>query len=66
MAFRPLHDRVLLRRLDTEATTKGGIIIPDTAAKRDAANCRAMNTVNTRNAGAQPTPISTCPHSRAA
>ncbi len=34
MAFRPLHDRVLLRRLDTEATTKGGIIIPDTAKEK--------------------------------
>ncbi len=34
MAFRPLHDRVLLRRLDGEATTKGGIIIPDTAKEK--------------------------------
>ena len=34
MALRPLHDRVLLRRLDGEATTKGGIIIPDTAKEK--------------------------------
>jgi chaperonin GroES len=34
MALRPLHDRVLLRRLEGEATTKGGIIIPDTAKEK--------------------------------
>ncbi len=34
MAFRPLHDRVLVRRLDSEETTKGGIIIPDTAKEK--------------------------------
>ena len=33
MKFRPIHDRVLLRRLEEEAKTPGGIIIPDTAAK---------------------------------
>ena len=31
MNFRPLHDRVVLRRIEGEAKTKGGIIIPDTA-----------------------------------
>ncbi len=30
MKFRPLHDRVVLRRLEGEEKTKGGIIIPDT------------------------------------
>ncbi|MFE1602185.1 co-chaperone GroES [Methylobacterium sp. ID0610] len=34
MAFRPLHDRVLLRRLEGEEKTKGGIIIPDTAKEK--------------------------------
>ncbi len=34
MAFRPLHDRVLLRRLDGEEKTKGGIIIPDNAKEK--------------------------------
>ena len=34
MQFRPLHDRVLLRRIDAEAKTKGGIIIPDTAKEK--------------------------------
>jgi chaperonin GroES len=32
--FRPLHDRVLVQRLDEEAKTKGGIIIPDTAKEK--------------------------------
>ena len=31
MAFRPLHDRVLIRRVEPEEKTAGGIIIPDTA-----------------------------------
>jgi len=34
MKFRPLHDRVALKRLDTESKTAGGIIIPDTAAEK--------------------------------
>lgn len=34
MSFRPLHDRVLVRRLDQQETTKGGIIIPDTAKEK--------------------------------
>ncbi|MBO0712560.1 MAG: co-chaperone GroES [Acetobacteraceae bacterium] len=32
--FRPLHDRVVVRRVDAEAKTKGGIIIPDTAKEK--------------------------------
>jgi chaperonin GroES len=32
--FRPLHDRVVVRRVDSEAKTKGGIIIPDTAKEK--------------------------------
>ena len=34
MTFRPLHDRVLVRRVDAEAKTAGGIIIPDTAQEK--------------------------------
>jgi chaperonin GroES len=34
MKFRPLHDRVLLRRLEEEEKTPGGIIIPDTAKEK--------------------------------
>ena len=32
--FRPLHDRVVIRRLEAEEKTKGGIIIPDTAKEK--------------------------------
>lgn len=34
MKFKPLHDRVLVRRIDEEAKTAGGIIIPDTAKEK--------------------------------
>ena len=34
MAFRPLHDRVLVRRIEGEEKTSGGIIIPDTAKEK--------------------------------
>lgn len=34
MRFRPLHDRVLVRRLESEEKTPGGIIIPDTAKEK--------------------------------
>ena len=32
--FRPLHDRVVVRRIDAQEKTKGGIIIPDTAQEK--------------------------------
>lgn len=34
MKFRPLHDRVLVKRVESEAKTAGGIIIPDTAKEK--------------------------------
>ena len=34
MKFRPLHDRVLVKRLESEEKTSGGIIIPDTAQEK--------------------------------
>ena len=34
MKFRPLHDRVLIKRTDSEEKTAGGIIIPDTAKEK--------------------------------
>ncbi|HYU13126.1 MAG TPA: co-chaperone GroES [Stellaceae bacterium] len=34
MGFRPLHDRVLIRRVEAEEKTLGGIIIPDTAKEK--------------------------------
>ena len=36
MAFRPLHDRVLVRRIEAEEKSAGGIIIPDTAKEKPA------------------------------
>ena len=34
MSFRPLHDRILVRRVESEEKTRGGIIIPDTAREK--------------------------------
>ena len=34
MKIRPLHDRVIIKRIEEEMTTKGGIIIPDTAKEK--------------------------------
>ena len=34
MTFRPLHDRILVRRVESEEKTKGGIIIPDSAKEK--------------------------------
>src|SRR5437867_5923352 len=34
MKFRPLHDRVVVRRIEAEAKTAGGIIVPDTAKEK--------------------------------
>lgn len=36
MAFKPLHDRVLVRRIESDEKTKGGLIIPDTAKEKPA------------------------------
>lgn len=36
MNLRPLHDRILVQRVEEETTTKGGIIIPDTAKEKPA------------------------------
>lgn len=36
MKFKPLHDRVLVERLEVESKTQGGIIIPDTAKEKPA------------------------------
>ena len=34
MTFRPLHDRILVRRIESDTRTRGGIIIPDTAQEK--------------------------------
>ncbi|GJD65299.1 co-chaperone GroES [Methylobacterium frigidaeris] len=57
MAFRPLHDRVLLRRLDGEATTKGGIIIPDTAKEKPQEGEVVAVGPGTRDDHGTPTPL---------
>ncbi|WP_333713395.1 co-chaperone GroES [Yoonia sp.] len=36
MAFKPLHDRVLVRRIESDAKTAGGLIIPDSAKEKPA------------------------------
>jgi chaperonin GroES len=36
MAFKPLHDRVLVRRIECDTKTKGGLLIPDTAKEKPA------------------------------
>ena len=36
MAFKPLHDRVLVRRIESDTNTKGGLLIPDTAKEKPA------------------------------
>ena len=36
MEFKPLHDRVLVRRVESDEKTKGGLIIPDTAKEKPA------------------------------
>ena len=36
MAFKPLHDRVLVKRVQSDEKTKGGLIIPDTATEKPA------------------------------
>ena len=36
MAFKPLHDRVLVKRVESDEKTKGGLIIPDTAKEKPA------------------------------
>jgi chaperonin GroES len=41
MRIRPLHDRIVIKRLETEAKTKGGIIIPD-SAKEKPFECRVV------------------------
>jgi chaperonin GroES len=41
MSFRPLHDRVVVRRIEQESKSKGGIIIPDTAKEKPQGNLHA-------------------------
>jgi chaperonin GroES len=57
MAFRPLHDRVLVRRIEAEAKTAGGIIIPDTAKEKPQEGEVVSVGTGARNDSGQVTPL---------
>jgi chaperonin GroES len=57
MSLRPLHDRVLIRRLDSEEKTAGGIIIPDTAQEKPAEGKIIAVGTGTRNESGTITPL---------
>ena len=57
MRFRPLHDRVLVRRVDEEDRTAGGIIIPDTAKEKPAQARVVAVGPGARGADGEPVPI---------
>jgi chaperonin GroES len=57
MAFRPLHDRVLVRRTEAEAKTAGGIIIPDTAKEKPQEGEVVSVGTGARNDSGQITPL---------
>ncbi|MEQ1543197.1 MAG: co-chaperone GroES [Novosphingobium sp.] len=52
MSFRPLHDRVLVRRVEAEEKTAGGIIIPDSAKEKPAEGIVVAAGPGTREDGA--------------
>jgi chaperonin GroES len=56
-AFRPLHDRVLVRRIDAEEKTPGGIIIPETAKEKPAQGEVLAVGAGTRDEGGKLTPL---------
>ena len=60
MQIRPLHDRVLIRRLDSEEKTAGGIIIPDTAQEKpmEGEVVAAGNGARSENGKVQPLDVS--------
>lgn len=57
MAFRPLHDRVLVRRTEAEEKTAGGIIIPDTAKEKPQEGEVVSVGTGARNDSGQITPL---------
>jgi chaperonin GroES len=64
MHFRPLHDRVLVRRIDAEEKTAGGIIIPDTAKEKPQEGEIAAAGPGARNEQGQLIPIDVKPGDR--
>ncbi len=57
MNFRPLHDRVLVRRIESDEKTRGGIIIPDTAKEKPIEGEVLAIGTGTRNEQGQVTPL---------
>jgi chaperonin GroES len=57
MSFRPLHDRVLVRRVEAEQKTAGGIIIPDTAQEKPQEGEVVSVGTGTRNESGTITPL---------
>jgi chaperonin GroES len=57
MSFRPLHDRVLLRRVEEEGKTAGGIIIPDTVQEQPSEGPIVSVGSGTRNENGDVTPL---------
>ena len=57
MKFRPLHDRVVVRRIDEEEKSAGGIIIPDTAKEKPSQGKIVAVGAGARNENGQITPL---------
>ena len=57
MKFRPLHDRVLVERVEQEEKTKGGIIIPDTAQEKPMEGKVLAVGAGQKNEGGKVTPL---------
>jgi chaperonin GroES len=57
MSFRPLHDRVLVRRVEAEEKTAGGIIIPDSAKEKPAEGVIVAVGTGARNEAGVVTPL---------
>jgi chaperonin GroES len=64
MHFRPLHDRVVVRRIDAEEKTVGGIIIPDTAKEKPQEGAIAAAGPGARNEQGQLVPLEVKPGDR--
>jgi chaperonin GroES len=58
MKFRPLHDRVVVKRIEEEQKTKGGLIIPDTAKEKPMQGEVLAVGPGARNEAGDPTPMS--------
>ena len=64
MKFRPLHDRIVVRRIDAEEKTAGGIIIPDTAKEKPQEGEVVAVGAGTRNEDGKLTPLDVKPGDR--